>query len=175
MKKIATVALATRFNTSAKTIYEICQATAQPETAMEMLLGLYKAPAIRNLGLNKEDRDCVLSEFRPLKDTYHQVEYVATWKVTRYFRDAAHAKDNAVNSYSGNDVATERYPYEHTYDVHMTDSTSLSTWNEYADKWDKAAIARMEAERAAFKSAAQRLADEFDTMYPQHEGNNDEL
>jgi hypothetical protein len=128
MKKLLTLALATKFDNAA-TILQICEATSNPETAMEMLLGIYEELTLESevMGSSAEQAIMKMTGFVPLKNPTDVVEYSYIGKQKVWAREGCESpnKDNT------------HWKQDSTYTVQVeipikgNSSCSVQTWKSF--------------------------------------------
>jgi len=164
--KINIIALQTIYGANAAIVASICEATANPTAALEIALDIYEQPAISKFGIDDNGNSLSVIHVKPMNEDYQVIRYERATDCVRYFRDEKHAKSNGTYERGGISEPTESYPYRHAFTAIDNGNCSFEQWAKYEANW-AAANTR--------KTVEQRQADEFDVMYPQHEGNNDAL
>jgi hypothetical protein len=108
MNKIMIAALSAKFGADAPILTEICQNTGNPASAVEMLLGVFEMPEIKEKGKkNGKGEDLRIKSVNPLSGIQEQVEYTHFKATTRWFESEEEGIKSANNRYAGSSDETK--------------------------------------------------------------------
>jgi hypothetical protein len=125
MKKIILSALTAKFGEQAILLADLCNNTSNPETAVELLLGVYETPTLPRFVQDKRD-DLVreLVSVFPMASPSNVITYKTSGIEKRWFRNEAEALCNGSYRHGGNSKPSEQYVFE--YDVNWVDTNNCS-------------------------------------------------
>jgi len=124
----------------------VINASHQPETALELILGIYAPPILPKTVDDNDKGLCNLLEFNPLNGTHDQVkfEYQTPKRIRMFYDTTKTTREEASKMFSDNEALTMYRNnlgdnYEYVY-VKVKDETETSVDSVSVKRWQRMSL-----------------------------------